>query len=399
MGITRLGRNVGWTAVSAASDLMLSAAIGIACARFMGNAAYGNLSGAIAISGVFARLITGGLGPPTIREIGRASSAEEKAGWEAAATRRITKNTILWVPIALACAAALPPEIGWPLALCAPALAASRAEARSWRLQADLNKRGEIVPDRAGQLANGLSRIALIAGNAPGWMFAAGISTGAWVRAALLARTRSGPKGETTEEKNGTLAKDSRRLLGATLAKYGLSAAPLLILTALSAEAAGDFWAATRIAGVAALPTALYFPSANAEMLSGKRHGTHLKRALAASCLAGAAMVALGPWIMALLYGPAFANAGNCASLLGLGIMAAGPAALSESALIADGRETCVTRISWLTGCAGAAIAATLWAAHPENPALAGAAAIACPQILGALTYAGMRKQGKKERI
>jgi len=399
--VSRLSRNIGWTAVSAVTESALSAAIGIACARFMGNGAYGTLSTAIAISGIFRRLITGGLGPPSIREMAKAANSGQDSlpVWEASARAAIKKNALIWVPTTLIAAALLPTDMGLALALCAPALVATFADAKSWRLQATLEKRDEIVPDRVGQLAGGLARLGLIAAAAPGWAFASGQAVIDWTRALLL--KTPGPKGQPDPEKVELLRKDSKKLLGAALTKYSVATAPLLILAAISTSAAGDFWAATRIAAVATMPTAFYFPSANAEVLQGINQKTHILRALAAALVAGSILVLGGPTIMRMLYGAEFAAAGICASILGFGIMAAGPAALMESALIGKGREACVSRAAWLAGATGAAAALLAWAGNPTPTGAAAAASLAAavPQIMGAVLCTAMILGDKKLRM
>lgn len=385
-----LRRNVRWTAVSALTELALAFAIGIACARFMGSSAYGGLSAGVAISGVFKRLITGGLGPPAIREMGNAQSPEEAAAWEASAKLAILKNSVVWVPAALGCAWLLPKEIGLALAICSIALPASFIDARSWRLQALLEKRLEVVPDRAGQLAGGIARLALIALAAPGWLFAVGISVSDWTRTALLSRTTTNlPSGQAEREKEEWLKAASHKLLGGTLAKYILASAPLLILAGISTTAAGNYWAAARVAGLATLPIALYLPSANAEVLAGgNQANTHIWRVLLGSLAAGGTLAAIGPWVLAVLYGPSFAGAGPCASILSLGVTATGAGTLLEARLVAKRRERCVTQAAALSSIAGLGLALSLWFTGTAAPATAAAVAIASSQMLGALLCA-----------
>lgn len=398
----KFARNIGWTALTAGIDVALAAAIGIACARYMGNSAYGGLSAATTIFGLFRRFTTGGLEPPTTREIARAAEPGEAADWEASARRRILKNTLIWAPVSLLVSTTLPPEIGWPLAIFSLTLCASFADARGWRLQAILEKRQEILPDRLGQAASGIARISLLALAAPGWLFALGPALANWVRACLLSLTmKQTTPGKACKEKERRLKTAALHLLPGVLTKYALGAAPLLVLSAISTASAGDYWAATRAAGLAAMPAAIYLPSAHPEVLAGRGRKKHLCRALVLALIGGASLAAAGPWIMPLLYGPGFAHAGICASILGIGVAATGASALLESVLVSHGLESQVSRSSTTGGIAALACGALLLAGG--TPAVFAAAATTAGSqtltaaLLAANTFRLRQAQAKEQ--
>lgn len=394
---SRFTKNVGWAAVSSITDLVLSFAIGITCARFMGNSAYGGLSTGIAIFGLFQRMITGGLGPPSIKMMGK--HPKEASSWEASSRQLIIKHCVIWTPVALLVAVCLPKDVGLALAICAFALPATIAEPRSWHLQALLNKRREITPDRTSQLAGGLVRIALLPLSSPGWLFALGIPVSHWARNIILLKTtKAMPKVDYDKRKELQLKTAAQQLLGSALAKYAVSIAPLLLLGLISTASAGDFWAASRIAALAAFPVALYTPSATAVILAGQHSKKHMQNVLIASLICGAALALLGPWAIQALYGTAFSNAKTCVSILGIGVAGLGITQLLEAKLINKDREKKVTQATWISTALGLTIALGFYTTRTVTLPTAAGISIAASQTLSTMLCLIALKQQKEDQ-
>ena len=316
--------NLGWLIADRAMRLVFTVLVGFWVARYLGPSQFGALNYALVVVGFGLVLAEGGVDAVVRRELIR--TPERTPSLLAAVWRlRLSLGAACYLLVAAWAAwgressaeAGLLAIVG--LLLFQPALAV----ADLW-LQANLRARTSVLAQLSALAVGAATRIALIVGHAPLWVFGAAAVGEAWLAAVVLTlwARRAGVRlagDQETGELVRKLARESWPLLLSGVAISVYMRIDIVMLRQMVGEsAAGIYAAAVRISELgyfvpmalasSVLP-ALLQARARGEAAYGERFQRYLDLSAALAYGFAVPLAVAAPWLVRLAYGAAFAPA------------------------------------------------------------------------------------------